>query len=102
MTRSPDPNCLSYWYPKLLEASVPDWEARLEALNRETAEEVNLLSRWSEQVSRHFDAAWSLDWARRADGRWIALDMAAAERSFHWPGCPAAVVPAPGQAAGEP
>jgi hypothetical protein len=64
-----------------------DWEARLAAMNDESQEEIALLTALSKRVSAAFDGAWSLDWAVDTRGKWWAIDMAEAERSFHWPGC---------------
>jgi hypothetical protein len=64
-----------------------NWRELLSCLNLETPEEVEYLTAKSELVSRHFEGTWSLDWAMTKDGKWYAIDMALAERSFHWPGC---------------
>lgn len=34
--------------------------------------------------------SWSVDFCRDTDGKWWLLDMAPAEVSYHWPGCPEA------------
>jgi hypothetical protein len=75
--------------------TAPNWQEQLAAMNRESPAEVAHLTRLSEQVAQHFvdDGAWSLDWALDEDGVWIAIDMAPAERSFHWAGCPHAPTP---------
>lgn len=68
--------------------SDPDWRPKLETMNHESSKEVELLSGLSRIVSKAFDRRWSLDWAQDIHGDWYAIDMALAERSYHWPGCP--------------
>ena len=58
------------------------------AMNAEESKEIDLLTALSKKVSRTFEGAWSLDWAKTVDGLWMAIDMAPAARSFHWAGCP--------------
>lgn len=82
-----------YWPPGAVEEGEPDaadWRARLALLNEQTPEEVAHLTRESEHVAAAFPPheAWSLDWALAQDGTWYAIDMAPAEVSYHWPGCP--------------
>ena len=70
--------------------STESWRAALRVMNVETRLEIVMLSELTEQVAAHFDGAWSLDWLLGADGRYWARDMATAETSWHWPGCPVA------------
>jgi ATP-grasp domain, R2K clade family 3 len=80
-----------YWPEFSIEGhkpSRPDWKKLLEQINHQSAEEIAELTGMSEKISLAFDGAWSLDWARTVDGKWYAIDMAEAHRSFHWPGCP--------------
>ena len=44
--------------------------------------------RMAEIVSNAVPGAWSIDVLETKRG-WFVTDMAVAERSFHWPGCPA-------------
>jgi len=76
--------------PAYARPSVANWRELLAELNQQDDGEIALLTQLSEKVSRSFEGAWSLDWARTQDGRWIALDMAEASRSWHWPDCPVA------------
>ena len=48
------------------------------------------LTELAERVSKEFEGAWSLDFAMDKSGVWWAIDMAPAERSYHWPDCTAA------------
>lgn len=84
-----------YWPAEAVAAgrpADPEWRDKLATLNAETPDEIDELTALSRRVSRGFDGAWSLDWAQTADGRWFAIDMAEAYRSFHWPGCPTQTV----------
>ncbi|MFI5296521.1 MAG: ATP-grasp domain-containing protein [Polyangiales bacterium] len=78
-----------YWPERSIqEPDCDGWGVKLAALNEETDDEVRALTKLSECVSKAFDGAWSLDWAQTTSGQWVAIDMAIAERSFHWDGCP--------------
>jgi hypothetical protein len=81
-----------YWPAQAFEGrhqpEDPKWREKLAWLNEETEEEVALLTGLSKRVSREFDGEWSLDWSRAQQGGFVAIDMAVAEESFHWPDCP--------------
>lgn len=83
-----------YWPADAVEGHTKAefWREKLHVLNEQPADEVALLTTLSEQVAAAFvdDGAWSLDWAMDFGGKWWAIDMAPAERSYHWPGCPVA------------
>jgi hypothetical protein len=78
-----------YWPIESIETTAPEelWKPELAKLNEETPPEVALLTAMSKLVSREIEGEWSLDWLH-AEGNWWAIDMALAERSFHWEGCP--------------
>lgn len=76
-----------YWpEDSILGPSRHNWKALLEADNVESDHENNELARLSAKVSGYFDGAWSLDWLKTKRG-WVAIDMAGAKESFHWPDC---------------
>ena len=85
-----------YWPAVAIQNHNPSerqWNYRLGKMNHESLEEISELTERSIAVSRSFAGAWSLDWlwAKSKDDSefdWYAIDMAWAERSFHWPGCP--------------
>lgn len=80
-----------YWPPdSLANPSVPDWWDRLVELYPPRSSHVGDAARIAQATARAFDGSWSLDLAQHRDGTWYAIDMAEAERSFHWPGCPVA------------
>ena len=80
----PDSAFINQW------CSTESWRAALRVMNLETKQETGNLAMLTQRVAAHFDGAWSLDWLLGADGRWWAIDMATAETSWHWPGCPVA------------
>lgn len=66
----------------------PLWKEKLAELNTEDEGEITYLSGLSRAVSYRFEGAWSLDWSLAQTGEWVAIDMAVAEESYHWPDCP--------------
>lgn len=83
-----------YWPPEAFE-HVPvlsgDWVDELESINRESAHEIQLLSRRSSCVGKKIGGSWSIDWLwSEPHCRWYLTDMAEAYMSYHWPECPLA------------
>lgn len=80
-----------YWPQEVFEntrVSVGNWRERLCGMNRESYDEVNVLSKLSSEVGAKIGGAWSIDWLWSAqEGRWYLTDMAEAGLSYHWPGC---------------
>jgi len=77
-----------YWYPPAIEnPSYNDWQGTLEYLNKETSEEVLLLTKYAQKVADMFNGYWSVDFAKGIDGKWYLIDMARGEDSFHWIEC---------------
>lgn len=77
-----------YWPAEAFERILnkPDnWQELLDEMNAEATPELDELSI---HVSKHFEGAWSLDWAKAKDGTWYAIDMALMRASYHWPECP--------------
>lgn len=83
-----------YWPPSVFEEeytrpSVADWRPCLDEMNYESDDEVALLSRLSSKVGVTIGGSWSIDWLwSESKGKWFLTDMAEAEGSYHWPGCP--------------
>lgn len=46
------------------------------------------LTKLAEYISQQFMHAWSIDFLQDTDGNWWLTDMALANASYHWPGCP--------------
>jgi hypothetical protein len=78
-----------YWPPDSIQRpSCPEWERKLGNLQKESGQEIGDLTALSLKVAAVMPGAWSVDWLW-SDGRgWFCIDMAVAEQSFHWPGCP--------------
>ena len=75
-----------YWGGDAIEEpSVENWESLLEEMSTESEQEVELLTSYARTIGEQFigDGAWSVDFCKAKDGRWIFIDMALAEESFH-------------------
>ena len=76
-----------YWPKEAIhKPSIDKWETALELLNKETFDEINLLSAYSQLVSQKIEGYWSVDYAMSKDGTWYLIDMAPGEQSWH-PDC---------------
>lgn len=68
---------------------VPKWSELLDDMNVEDADEISLLSKLSSKVGAAIGGAWSIDWLwSEQERQWYLIDMAEANVSYHWPGCP--------------
>jgi len=56
-------------------------------MNDQSADEVELLSGYANQVAGIFPEYWSVDFCKAKDGRWILIDMATGDRSWHDESC---------------
>lgn len=78
-----------YWPAEAIVQGTPpgqlplDWKNRLAQCNHETPGEITVLSTYAAALSTQLDGAWSLDFAKTAEGWWVFLDAAPAERSWH-------------------
>jgi len=81
----------AYWIAGAIAESLgklPDnWLELLADLNTETDEEVELLSKYAQQVADLMDGYWSVDFCKAKDGQWWSIDMATGERSWHDESC---------------
>jgi len=78
-----------YWTKDAIQRpSVENWEELSEEMNKETEEEIALLSRYARLVSNSIEGFWSVDFCKAKDGRWILIDMALGENSWHPEDCP--------------
>ena len=66
----------------------PNWRELLAELNRETEDEVRLLTSYALKIASVMDGYWSVDFAHARNGKWYLIDMAVGEFSWHPPGCP--------------
>lgn len=69
-----------------------EWLEQLRALNHQSNDEIELLTQYAEKVGKKIGDYWSVDFAKAKDGRWLLIDMARGELSYHVDGCPHAVV----------
>lgn len=66
----------------------PDnWRKKLAKINKESKKEVKLLTKKAQLVANVMEGFWSIDFAHTKDGRWILIDMAVGEDSWHPPEC---------------
>jgi len=75
-----------YWIPEAIAESrvLPDdWLEKLALMNIETDEEVGLLTAYAQMIAGIFPEYWSVDFCKAKDGRWILIDMATGEASWH-------------------
>lgn len=78
-----------YWPPEAIRRpSEENWQVILAGLNRETPLEVHTLSHLARLIGERVEGAWSIDFCRSRDGRWIFIDMATAASSWHPEDCP--------------
>lgn len=59
------------------------WEEMLEEINRETEDEITLLTHYASQIAQVFTDYWSIDFAYTRKGNWFLIDMANGYASEH-------------------
>jgi len=76
-----------YWIEEAIEESkapsVLNWREIAKQMNVETEDEIKLLTSYAERVAQQFEGYWSIDFCKAKDGRWILIDMATGEKSWH-------------------
>lgn len=89
----------AYWIPQAIAEWDEIWSERgmsklpinwlelLAEMNTQSDEEVELLSGYANQVAEVMKGYWSVDFCKAKDGRWILIDMALGEASWHDEGC---------------
>lgn len=83
-----------YWPKEALEGHVnapAGWSRILDSMH-EPPEDVRDLHKIAVSVAAAIGGAWSVDFAMDKKGTWWLIDCATAEDSWHWPGCPTAVI----------
>lgn len=60
-----------------------NWRELLREMNRETPEEVELLTGYAEKLAAVLPGYWSVDFARAKDSTWYWIDAARGELSYH-------------------
>lgn len=77
-----------YWIKEAItNPNIENWQEVLEEINTETKEEIDLLSGYAELVAKELPGFWSIDFCKAKDGRWILIDMATGEHSWHPKDC---------------
>ena len=77
-----------YWIQDAIEKtwkqpSEPEWRKRLALLNKETLDEVRLLTPYASSIGKTLGGYWSVDFEEDKDGTWYFIDMAEGEKSWH-------------------
>lgn len=82
--------CLHPYWPKdsIRNPDCEDWQEKLEVISQVTDDVISEAERIASALKPHFDGSWSVDICQHQDGRYFVTDMAEADRSFHWAGCP--------------
>jgi hypothetical protein len=76
-----------YWIKDAINhPSNKNWEKILEEMNEETTGEIEILTSYAERISKEFEGYWSIDFCRTKKGKWLCIDMALGEDSWH-PDC---------------
>lgn len=79
-----------YWTEDAMQ-NVSDkfWREKLESEKKSTGvSEIELLSDYAMKVAEVFpEGYWSVDFCKAKDGRWILIDMAEGQKSWHQDGC---------------
>ena len=80
----------SYWpedsirfYKSTKEYEDLPWRDLLEEMNKETPEEIELLTKYALEVARFFKDYWSVDFCRSLNSKWYLIDMARGEVSWN-------------------
>ena len=83
----------AYWIEDAIEkghrkSPLPaNWKEILSEANRETPDEVMLLTKYAAMIANELDGFWSVDFCKAADGTWYFIDMAIGQRSWHPEDC---------------
>ena len=79
-----------YWtedsiQPTLKDGLPADWKELLRKMNHDRPQDFSTLTYNAMKVAGEFklDGCWSVDFCKARDGRWILIDMAVAEDSWH-------------------
>lgn len=64
-----------------------NWKKELEAMSKVSMKDEVLLDKYALMVAEKLEGYWSVDFCKAKDGRWMLIDMARGEVSFHWKDC---------------
>jgi len=79
----------AYWIEDAVESGTPveklpkNWRQLAKEMNTETKKEVELLTNYSQKIAEVIDGYWGIDYCKAKNGRWILIDMAEGEKSWH-------------------
>lgn len=79
-----------YWPEHAVAEGRPsdaEWREKLAILNKDIFPDIKEQGRIFDMVAAAFDGYWSVDFAKHVDGRWLCIDMAEGDKSFHWIEC---------------
>ena len=81
-----------YWIEDAIHGSkeeLPEnWKEILREMNIEEQGEIDLLTSYAEKIGKVMTGYWSIDFCRTKEGKWLMIDMAMGEESWHQEGCP--------------
>ena len=83
--------CMHPYWPAdaIRDPDVPDWQKKLARISRTPDQfERKQLIKTTEKVTEVLGGYWSVDFLRLSGWRWMLIDMAVGEQSWHWPSCP--------------
>lgn len=76
-----------YWIEEAIaqskKPSVENWREIAKEMNTEYTDEIKLLTNYATVIAGLFNGYWSIDFCKAKDGRWILIDMATGEKSWH-------------------
>jgi hypothetical protein len=90
-----------YWIEDAIEQGTPNeklpasWKELAKEMNFESPEEIDLLSRYCTKVAQALNGYWSVDFCKAKDGRWVLIDMALGNESWHPHDCKYSTMSAP-------
>ena len=77
-----------YWIAGAIRyPSLVNWEKVIEEINTEEKDEIKLLTNYAQRIAKILEGFWSIDFCKAKDGRWILIDCATGENSWHPESC---------------
>lgn len=73
---------IEFWNETQDDSKKP-WKDLLQDMNKQSPEEINLLSRYAKMVGDMFQGYWSVDFCKAKSGKWYLIDMARGEISWN-------------------
>lgn len=77
-----------YWFEgAILYPNLENWKKVLREINTEDKQEIKLLTNYAQKVAKVLSGFWSVDFCKAKDEKWILIDCALGERSWHPEDC---------------